>query len=741
MREEWEREASLRLRDGDAAVLADYDRHGRLAEGTAEQMGEAAYRAWLADHLAGRDTLLIASTNEQAAELAGRARAELAALGLVEARGRLPLSDGAAAGRGDLVQARRNDRDILDADGRWAANRDLWRIDGYAPTPGGRQPAAVVRRYLGRDDAGERRWGGPFEVPAAYLEQHAVLGYAGTVHAAEGRTVDTAHAVVTESLGRALVYVAMTRGRDANYAYVATDPAAGRAPDPARALGDDAAGQRRATDLRPGTRPAPALDTPGRDVPEPWPGHARATGPGPGADAAAPWAPEADRLSVLAAALEREETEPTAIDARRDDAARAGHMAHLGAIWADLAAEETGRRCDAVLRRLLTPDQHVRYLAEDARSTLHRQVRTAELAGHPAERLLARAAGLRPLDDDPHRGPAGDISRVLHSRIRELAGDPVPRPATFAARTPTSADPETGRYLRQLAAALDARAAELGRRAAARPPGWALARLGPVPAAPAGRDGWIRRAGAVAAYREEHGHADPGSPIGREPASPEARAAWHAAAAALGADPRGLTAASDGDLHALRAAYERALAWAPPHVGEQLRATALARREHQTEAILARARANAATGPGREQAEHRAAAWEDAAARLAAREPILAEADARRARWHAETAQVRDDADRATAELYRRGRPAGPYRDPHHHVDPAGGPGRPEAGPRPARLGRPGLAAAGLAAASFPVDPRTGRLPGPRPPAARPPGIPLRRPPEPPHRGGPEAGR
>jgi hypothetical protein len=48
------------------------------------------------------------------------------------------------------------------------------------------------------------------------------LGYAVTVHTAQGVTADTCHAVIAESASRALAYVAMSRGRDTNYAYIYT---------------------------------------------------------------------------------------------------------------------------------------------------------------------------------------------------------------------------------------------------------------------------------------------------------------------------------------------------------------------------------------------------------------------------------------------------------------------------------------------------------------------------------------
>jgi conjugative relaxase-like TrwC/TraI family protein len=66
--QEWERRASLRLRDGDVSALAEYDKHGRLvAGGTAEQAEQAAGREWLADTLAGKESLLLVGSNEQAA--------------------------------------------------------------------------------------------------------------------------------------------------------------------------------------------------------------------------------------------------------------------------------------------------------------------------------------------------------------------------------------------------------------------------------------------------------------------------------------------------------------------------------------------------------------------------------------------------------------------------------------------------------------------------------------------------
>jgi len=53
-----------------------------------------------------------------------------------------------------------------------------------------------------------------------YLTEHITLGYATTVHAAQGVTTDTCHAILGEGASRAMAYVAMTRGRHTNHAYL-----------------------------------------------------------------------------------------------------------------------------------------------------------------------------------------------------------------------------------------------------------------------------------------------------------------------------------------------------------------------------------------------------------------------------------------------------------------------------------------------------------------------------------------
>jgi hypothetical protein len=204
----WEREASVRLRGGDPAAIAAYDRHGRIRGADEEAAYDRAASMWLADHLRGKDVLLLAGSNAEVGELSRRVQARLAAMGTVGPP-QAVLSDGNHAGTGDLVRARLNTE--INAGGRKLTNRDTLKIAGW------RGPDAEVRRQ--RPDG---TWTEPFRVPRSYLARHAELGYGGNVHVAQGRTVDTVHVLVTSTLSRQALYVGMTRGRKSNTAHVVT---------------------------------------------------------------------------------------------------------------------------------------------------------------------------------------------------------------------------------------------------------------------------------------------------------------------------------------------------------------------------------------------------------------------------------------------------------------------------------------------------------------------------------------
>ena len=81
----WEQAASLRLRAGDASVLAEYDQHGRITGGEPEQMMDAAAAAYVALTTDGTDVLLMAADHSLRRELSRRIRDDLVRLGLVGA--------------------------------------------------------------------------------------------------------------------------------------------------------------------------------------------------------------------------------------------------------------------------------------------------------------------------------------------------------------------------------------------------------------------------------------------------------------------------------------------------------------------------------------------------------------------------------------------------------------------------------------------------------------------------------
>ncbi len=109
----------------------------------------------------------------------------------------------------------------IDAGGKRLANRDTLKVTAI------RGPEVTVRRQ--RQDA---TWTAPFKVPRSYLASSAELAYAGNVHVAQGRTVDTTHLLVTDTLTRRSLYVGMTRGRQSNTAHVVTGSTASEGKQP-----------------------------------------------------------------------------------------------------------------------------------------------------------------------------------------------------------------------------------------------------------------------------------------------------------------------------------------------------------------------------------------------------------------------------------------------------------------------------------------------------------------------------
>jgi ATP-dependent exoDNAse (exonuclease V) alpha subunit len=57
-------------------------------------------------------------------------------------------------------------------------------------------------------------------LPADYVREAVELGYATTIHAAQGVTADTTHGLVDELMTREQLYTMVSRGRTANHLYL-----------------------------------------------------------------------------------------------------------------------------------------------------------------------------------------------------------------------------------------------------------------------------------------------------------------------------------------------------------------------------------------------------------------------------------------------------------------------------------------------------------------------------------------
>jgi conjugative relaxase-like TrwC/TraI family protein len=551
----WEQAASLRLRDGDTTVLAEYDQQGRIHGGDPEQMVDAAAAAYVALTAAGTDTLLMAADHALRRELNRRIRDNLITLGIVQSGPAVTIADGTRASPGDLIICTRNDHTLEAGEpGRKLANGDVLRIEAIT------RDGPLVRRALDPDPrTGQRRWTDRPFLYASYKD--AELGYAVTDHAAQGRTVHTGLAVITGTEDRQHAYVALTRGTDINTAYVFTLPS--KRADPA-----------------PGPRSAPELARYDKKRTE------RTGDPAP----AAPTATAGTALGVLSAVLDRDGQQRSATQTRNQALADADHLAVLHAIWTAETTPTREQRYRDMLVNVLPPG-HRSEPGHQAR-WLWRTLRAAELAGHDPAQVLADAIAERDL------AGARDIPAVIDARLRHRLGPVVPLPAgPWSAQVSATADPERRAYAAQIAAMMDARKDRIGEHAAEHAPPWAINALGPVPGHPLDRLDWQRRAASVGAWRELSGHDDPADPIGPEPvaAAPDARAAWHEALAALGpVDGPEVRGMPDGMLLHLRDTYPVETAWAPQYVGDELRQVRDAAWHARLDSLRADAEARAA---------------------------------------------------------------------------------------------------------------------------------------------------
>ena len=196
--------ASLDLREGKPTALTFYLSNGRIHVGDLAKATEEAFTAWVLDRLAGLDAIMLAPTREIVAELNRRARAH-------RLNGNVPnavvrLADGNQASVGDVIITRSNDRRLRLTASDWVKNGDRWTITRIGPS--GDLTVRHNRSQL------------TVRLPSDYVNEATGLGYATTIHSAQGVSADTMHGLATGQESRQQLYTMLTRGRAANHLYL-----------------------------------------------------------------------------------------------------------------------------------------------------------------------------------------------------------------------------------------------------------------------------------------------------------------------------------------------------------------------------------------------------------------------------------------------------------------------------------------------------------------------------------------
>ena len=261
------------------------------------------------------------------------------------------MAGGGTAGVGDLVVTRQNDR-RLSTGQRWVRNGDRWTV-----TATEQDGSMTVQRANG---------GGTVVLPAAYVAEHVELAYASSAHRAQGRTVDTAHALVSSTTTREVLYVMATRGRESNRLYVDT-----------------------------------------HYDPDPQTSHDQASEP-------------VTAKEVLAGVLRNEGADVAAHDMIRRQQSEAEGMERLSAEYLTLATLAQHERWDTLLARSGLSDGDLAAVrASAAHGPLLAAFREAEARGLDVEATFPRLVAGRSLAD------AADVAAVLHGRVErwtEAAG-------------------------------------------------------------------------------------------------------------------------------------------------------------------------------------------------------------------------------------------------------------------------------------------------------------------------------
>ena len=272
----------------------------------------------------------------------------------------VPAADQQTVCVGDRVVTRRNERRIAVPGRGHVRNGDLWTV--IATHPDGSVTLSPADRHTSRHASQTTTV--QIELPATYVRDHVELGYASTIHRAQGVTVEQTHVLAGQGMTRQGLYVAMTRGRTSNHVYVATDtvdPLCDEIPDPG--------GQRT-----------------GRDI--------------------------------LTQILATDGTELSATQTMRQRQDLAASLNTLAPIRATLVADADRRRWKTLLPSCgLDHQQTQQILDSPAAGALFAALRAGEADGHNMPRTLRSLAAARSLEG------TDDLAGVLHERVTRWLDD------------------------------------------------------------------------------------------------------------------------------------------------------------------------------------------------------------------------------------------------------------------------------------------------------------------------------
>ena len=219
LRDPAERDASLALRSARGHRLRKaigwYRNHDRLHTGDQVAMATDATTAYLTARAEGKDVAILCDTWEIADAINQRLHDHFTSADAPS----VPVARDQHVRAGDLILSRRNDATLTVEPGTrhrrgeridQVRNGNRWRVLGVD----------VQRSRIAAERLTDRA---RVVFEGDYLREHITLGYASTVHSAQGMTIGRSNhygicrSILSDRASRAMAYVGMTRGRDGNH--------------------------------------------------------------------------------------------------------------------------------------------------------------------------------------------------------------------------------------------------------------------------------------------------------------------------------------------------------------------------------------------------------------------------------------------------------------------------------------------------------------------------------------------